>query len=94
MDFFYIDYDAPEEDHTIVLSGSYSGVLGTFFGLYVDAYTDLQSGETRQDFFVVVVVVVVVDADVDADVVGDDDAVVAGVSVSAVPVVAGFVVCY
>ncbi len=51
VDFFYIDYDAPEEDHTIVLSGRYSGVLGTFFGLYVDAYTDLQSGETRQDFF-------------------------------------------
>ncbi len=43
-----VSYDAPNEDHSVLLSGSYTGNFNNGEdGMYLDAYVDNATGETR-----------------------------------------------
>ncbi len=42
-----VSYDNPSSDHSVTLSGSYSGDLANSFGLFLDSYRDFASGEVR-----------------------------------------------
>ncbi len=50
-DFVIVSYDNPSSDHSVTLSGSYSGDLASqvayTVGLFLDSYQDFASGEVR-----------------------------------------------
>ena len=46
--FMRVLYAAPSSDHSLVLSGEYTGELQSVEnGIYRDSYVDMETGETR-----------------------------------------------